>query len=293
MAVSLADLFSYYHSRDPRHTIGGAARAVLRVNAFAAAFIAMSVVAVTHRALLPTGIHRSRGPHLRRLIGRVMTRAAGIRIVRLAGGPRNIGAMVVANHVSWLDAFVLAGELGARFVVAETWRDTPVLGTILRAGGNLFIDRTRLSDARNVGRRIASLITRGDRVLVFPEAGASRGATIRPFHAALLEPAVTAGIPVSSVVLRYETPDGWPPAGIVMGWPDWTPLVLHMFRTFHPPFIRAELSYDVRPVSGPDRKALARRLHAAMTHRFTPLAQLPPEETARIECPFARWHRPR
>lgn len=227
---------------------------------------------------------------MRRFVGRVISAAVGARICRSGAERSHLSPMIVCNHISWLDAFILAAETGARFVAASSWEAIPVLGTVLRAGGNLFIDRRQLQDTRMIGGRIGVLIGRGERILVFAEAGTSRGTEVIPFRAALLEPAARTGIPVSWAALRYETPPGWPPAGVVMGWPDWTPIVLHIYRAFHVPRVRAELIYGRVPIVADNRKTLAQELHTAVSAKFFPLDQPSPEEMARIECPYSRWN---
>lgn len=279
---------SYYLSTNLRHTIIGSLRAVFRLNRFIATFLAMSVLVVVHRVLLPASIHRARGERLRRFVGRRIADAAGVRIRRTGSARSSISPMIVCNHISWLDAFVLGGELGARFVATASWESIPVLATVLRAGGILFIDRAKLRDTQRVSKHVGAFMKHGERILIFTEATTSRGADILPFRGALLEPAAVGRIPVSWAVLRYETPTGWPAASVVVAWTDWTPIVLHMYRAFHVPRIDASILYGP-PISGRSRKELAVRLHTEVRTHFTPLEQLPPADLARVECPRTRW----
>lgn len=286
-------LLAYYLSRNPRHTLVGALRAVLRCLRFGVAFVLLSALTVTSRALRSPEAHRRTGPALRRLIGRTLCRAAGVEVPgahRPEVSPPARVSLFVCNHISWIDSFVLAAVLGTRFVVAETWRDVPVLGTILRAGGNIFIDRRRLSDLKRVGRRLAPLLVGGERTTIFPEAGTGWGDRLRPFHAALLEPAAVGRIPVGWLALSYELPPGWPPSGVVMGWEDWTPIGLKMFRDFHPRRVRARLIVGSEPVVAGNRKELAAILRDRIGHHLEPLATYPPAQMARITCPRSRWY---
>jgi 1-acyl-sn-glycerol-3-phosphate acyltransferase len=287
-------LLAYYRSTDPRHTLVGALRAVVRCVRFGLAFVLLSALTVASRALRSPRAHQRTGPALRRLIGRTLCRAAGLRIPgfrRLRASLPAEVSLFVCNHISWIDSFVLAAVLGTRFVVAETWRDVPVLGTILRAGGNLFIDRRRLSDLKRVGRRLTPLLAGGDRTTVFPEAGTGWGDRLRPFHAALLEPAAVGELPVGWLALRYELPPGWPPTGVVMGWEDWTPIWLKIFRDLHPRWVRARLVVGREPVVARNRRELAAVLRDRISHHLVPLEIYPPAEMARITCPRSRWYR--
>jgi 1-acyl-sn-glycerol-3-phosphate acyltransferase len=199
--------------------------------------------------------------------------------------------MIVSNHLSWLDAFVLLGEVGARFVANSVWGAVPGLRTVLRANGVLFIERTRLRDTQQVGRRLHRLLGNGEPAVVFPEADTTRGERVLPFRPALLQPAASLGHPVAWLTLRYETPPGWPPASVVVSWADWTPLLVHMYRAFHPPWIAARIRFGEAPVAAPTRKELAAELYRRVAHDFEPQPQLPPDELASVTTPPPRPQR--
>lgn len=273
----------YYLSRAPRHTILGGLRATARILWFGMSFTAMALISVAARALLPAPIHRRCAQSLRRWQGRRLTGAAGVRVVRRGRPPRS--GMVVANHLSWLDSFLMLAETGARFVANYVWGALPVLRTVLRASGVIFIERTRLRDTRVVGNTIARFLACGQNVLVYPEATTTHGDALLPFRGALLQPAAQLGLPVSWAALRYETPPGWPPASVVVAWADWSSLLSHMYRTFHVPWVRAEITYGARPVTAPTRKMLAEQLQTAVERAFVPLQQLTPQELKRVSVP--------
>lgn len=273
----------YYLSRDLRHTILGGIRGTVRILWFAGTFAAMAIISVSARAILPSTVCRRNAAALRRWQGRRLTGAAGVRVVR-RGRPHRSG-MIVANHLSWLDSFLLLGETGARFVANHVWGALPVLRTVLRAGGVVFIERTRLRDTRTVGEAVGRFLRGGDPVFVFPEATTTHGDALLPFRGALLQPAAKLGLPVSWTALHYRTPQGWPPASVVVAWADWSSLVGHMYRAFHVPWIRAELTYGAQSVSAPTRKELAARLQAAVQAAFVPMEQLTPEDLERVSIP--------
>ena len=274
----------YYHSRDPRMTVLGAVRGVFRLVHFVLAFLAAAISTVALYALLPDRLRSRWGRSIRMAAGRRLTAAAGVRVRRTGTRPAT-AAMVVANHLSWLDSFLFMGELGPRFVASSTWGAIPLLRIALRANGVIFINRHRLRDSHAVGRALARRVERGDQMMVFPEADTSRGAAVLAFRPALLQPAATMRLPVAWAALRYRTPPGWPPAGVVVSWADWTPLLLHIYRAFHPPWIEAQIVYGREPVTGSDRKALAAELYRAVDRAMVPQDQLAPDELARIHVP--------
>ena len=68
--------------------------------------------------------------------------------VRLEGdiGAHRGNVMVVANHISWLDIFVLNASHPVRFVAKSEIAKWPVLSQMVRGAGTLFIERERPRD---------------------------------------------------------------------------------------------------------------------------------------------------
>ncbi len=247
-------------------------------------FLTASVVSLAAKVLLSHNGWERHTPALRRFQGRQVSRACGVR-TRRTGAPSRAAGLLISNHLSWLDSFVLMGECGARFVASSTFAGIPVISPMLRAAGVVFVNKTRLSDTRRVGGAVQRIVARRQQAFVFPEADTSRGAGVMPFRAALLQPIVVSGAPVHWMTLSYRTPPGWPPASVVVSWADWTPLLLHMYRAFHPPYLEAEVRHGSPSVYGTDRKLLSAELHRLVSGAFAPLPQLPPEELARISVP--------
>jgi 1-acyl-sn-glycerol-3-phosphate acyltransferase len=117
-------------------------------------------------------------------------------------------ALLVANHVSWLDIFVINLVCPARFVAKSEIRDWPLVGILCDRAGTLFIERGRRRDTGRLNEIMRAALQAGDRVAVFPEGTTSDGRFIHHFHASLLQPAVTIGAPLYPTAVRYLRPDG-------------------------------------------------------------------------------------
>ncbi|MFN3985296.1 MAG: lysophospholipid acyltransferase family protein [Rhodocyclaceae bacterium] len=118
------------------------------------------------------------------------------------------GCLLVANHVSWLDIFVINALAPSAFVSKSEVRAWPLIGWLAARNDTVFLMRGSRGHAKVVNAKIAALLDAGDNVAVFPEGTTSDGSHILHFHAALLQPAIEAGHPVQPVALRYQTPDG-------------------------------------------------------------------------------------
>jgi 1-acyl-sn-glycerol-3-phosphate acyltransferase len=120
------------------------------------------------------------------------------------GLPGNV--LIVANHISWLDIFVLDALQPARFIAKAELKQWPVAGRLAINVGTLFIERERRRDTHTVNRHTVDALTRGDIVAVFPEGTTSDGRGLLKFHSSLLQPIVDARGHVQPVAIRYRTP---------------------------------------------------------------------------------------
>jgi len=113
------------------------------------------------------------------------------------------GAMLVSNHISWLDIYVIHSWQPVRFVAKSEIRSWPVVGWLCDKTGTIFIERGRKRDAHRVLHHITEVMQQGDLVCVFPEGTTTDGSKVLPFHANLMQAPVAGHLPVQPVGLTY------------------------------------------------------------------------------------------
>ena len=123
-----------------------------------------------------------------------------------SGLPGNL--LIVANHISWLDIFVLNTVQPSRFIAKAELRRWPVAGRLIAGCGTLFIERERRQDTLKVNRHAAEALSRGDVIAIFPEGTTTDGRNVLPFHGSLLQPVVDAGGHVQPIAIRYLKASG-------------------------------------------------------------------------------------
>ncbi|MFO1322957.1 MAG: lysophospholipid acyltransferase family protein [Burkholderiales bacterium] len=121
---------------------------------------------------------------------------------------RGGNVMVVANHISWLDIFVLNAHHPVRFVAKSEIAKWPVVSQLIRGAGTVFIERERRRDTHRVNHQMAQVLANGDVVAIFPEGTTTDGTDVLPFKSSLLQPIVEADGHVQPIAIRYRTPDG-------------------------------------------------------------------------------------
>jgi 1-acyl-sn-glycerol-3-phosphate acyltransferase len=179
------------------------------------------------------------------------------------------GALLVANHVSWMDIYVLFSVVRTRFISKAEVRGWPVIGWLAEEAGTLFLTREKKSDAMRLNLMMASHLREGDCLTLFPEGTTSDGRALLPFFPSLFQPAVDAEAHVWPVRIRYLTPEGehCPDAAYHGG----TSLGESLLRIARLGSVRAEISFlPPIPSKGLRRRELAGAAEAAIRKEFGP-----------------------
>ncbi len=117
-------------------------------------------------------------------------------------------ALIICNHISWLDIFVINTIHPCRFVAKSDIRSWPLIGWLCENTGTIFITRGKQRDVRRIYAGLVKSIHDGERVAFFPEGTTAPQGTVLPFHANLFEAAIEADVPVQPYALRYLDADG-------------------------------------------------------------------------------------
>jgi 1-acyl-sn-glycerol-3-phosphate acyltransferase len=130
-------------------------------------------------------------------------RALGIRLA-VRGRPPARRALVVANHVSWLDIVVILAACGSRLVAKSEVRDWPVVGRIAGHTGAFFLDRGRPRTLPSTVDSVAAALAAGAVVTVFPEGTTSCGEGAGAFRPAFFQAVVDSGACVVPLTLTFR-----------------------------------------------------------------------------------------
>lgn len=118
------------------------------------------------------------------------------------------GALLVANHISWIDIFVINAVLPSAFVAKEEVRRWPLIGWLAAKNDTVFLRRGSRGHAKIINQQVATVLGQGKHVAVFPEGTTTDGRSLLHFHAALIQPALLAGRPVLPVAISYWEENG-------------------------------------------------------------------------------------
>lgn len=109
--------------------------------------------------------------------------------------------IVVSNHQSHYDIFVLYGWLGIdlKWVIKKELRRVPVFGYAAEKGGNVLIDRSNPKEAYADLERARSRITGGTSLIILPEGTRSRDGSLGEFKKGAFQIALDLGLPILPV----------------------------------------------------------------------------------------------
>jgi 1-acyl-sn-glycerol-3-phosphate acyltransferase len=165
-------------------------------------------------------------------------------------------ALIVCNHISWLDIFVINARQPCHFVAKSDIRDWPLVGWLCEKAGTVFIARGKQRDVRRIYQGLVQRVRAGERVAFFPEGGVASQGNVLPFHANLFEAAIEAGVPVHPYAIRYLRHDGsFHPAADFTGDVSFMQSVVNILK--HRDFIVEVLLLAPVPSQGAHRRELA------------------------------------
>lgn len=149
---------------------------------------------------------------LLRLLFSGVLRAFGVRLVVLGredfcAVPAR-GALVVNNHISWLDIIAINAIQPMRALAKQEVGAWPVLGLLVRRGGSIFLDRENLRSLPATMAELADAMRGGSLVSVTPEGTTWCGLASGRFRTATFQAAIDGGVPVRPLALRFRLADG-------------------------------------------------------------------------------------
>jgi 1-acyl-sn-glycerol-3-phosphate acyltransferase len=181
--------------------------------------------------------------------------------------------LIAANHISWLDVFVVGAVFPCWYVSKSETRAWPFIGWMAQANDTLFLRRWNARAAYRMNREVRARLESGEPVVVFPEGTTTDGTHVLDFYPALFQPAVDKAVPVLPLALCYRDAAGLPATAVA--YIDEDPLWNSLREVLDAPRTEARLALD--PVLDPrGRKRREFAADACHAIRRMQLRQAPP-----------------
>jgi len=113
-------------------------------------------------------------------------------------------AMLVSNHISWLDIIVIGQYLPAYFVAKSDISSWPVIGYLAKQGGTIFIRRGNKQHIKTTAEKMTWLLKQNGNIIAFPEGTTTKGDEVMHFHSSLFQPALLTRSAIQPVAIQYQ-----------------------------------------------------------------------------------------
>ncbi len=130
--------------------------------------------------------------------------------------------VLVANHVSYLDAIAIAAVLPCAPIAKSEVASWPLIGGAARGLGAIFVEREAMWGRVRALREALACLRGGVPVLNFPEGTTTDGTRLLPFHRGCFGIARLAGVPIVPIAVRCARS---------LAWHGNAPFVPHYLRT--------------------------------------------------------------
>jgi 1-acyl-sn-glycerol-3-phosphate acyltransferase len=125
--------------------------------------------------------------HIPVLFHRLFLRLFSVRVTQ-SGSPPPPGepALVLSNHVSWLDIVALGSLRPLSFVAKSEIEGWPLIGTLAKLQRTVFIERAKRAATASVNATVGERLVNGDLIVLFAEGTTGDGLRLLPFRSSLV-----------------------------------------------------------------------------------------------------------
>ncbi len=182
--------------------------------------------------------------------------------VKVYGSLPEQGALIVSNHLSYVDGIVEGGLLNLRWASRADVAKWPLVGLLIASSGTIWVDRTTKSASKKTLDEFVYTLQSGFCLLVWPEGTSTDGKDgLLPFKSTAFESAVAVGVPLHPILISYADHN-------VLWYGEMT-LVPHLCKLLAMPEIVAEVHVleAIHP-NGMDRKEFAEHVRQVMDRKY-------------------------
>lgn len=186
--------------------------------------------------------------------GRTILFICGIKVDRNEL-PENHNYILMPNHRSYIDIFIVAGLTSTAMVGKAEIGKWPFGALAARVTNSILVDRKDPKSLLNTMTKIRNSVSQGMPVTLFPEGTTYKGPGTKKFKNGSFKIAADAGVPVIPLAIEYKDKED--------AWVDKDTFVGHFFRQMGKPITRVSLKYG-EPISNNDYKTLQKATKACI-----------------------------
>ena len=133
--------------------------------------------------------------------------------VKISGKIDNKNILYVANHISYLDVFILGAFVKGIFVAKSEIKNWPLINKISALGRTIYVNRSKILSIKEQINILENYLKKKENLILFPEGTSSDGSKVLPFKSSLFsltEIEKLREYKVQPVSISYSKIDGMP-----------------------------------------------------------------------------------
>ena len=166
--------------------------------------------------------------------------------------PEN-GAIIMANHRSYLDVIMIPSKTPVVFVAKAGVRKWPIVGWGGDAMRTIWVDRRDPQSRRRTRFSIVDRLKENLSVIIFPEGTTHLGPELLEFKPGMFYAVAGTELEIIPVAIEYKNPN--------IAWVGKDYFIPHFWREFRHKELRVKVCFG-KPLRGEDGEALRSEVHA-------------------------------
>ena len=112
---------------------------------------------------------------------RLLCKLVGVKIEVSGELPKPGPALLVGNHVSWIDIPIVGSLMPTTFIAKREIGTWPLISHLAKLQGTVFVDRIRRQTVLKSRDQMQNRLKAGDKLVLFPEGTSNDGKAVLPF----------------------------------------------------------------------------------------------------------------
>ncbi len=184
------------------------------------------------------------------------------------------GVLIISNHLSWLDIFIIASRSECIFISSKEIQETFFLGFMSAIAGTVYVDRRNFHHLNEEINKVSYCMLNGINVCLFPEATSSNGEKVLAFHNTFIQSAINIKTEILCLVINFLEIDGEKISSNnkdKVFWYGKMRFLPSLFKVLKAKEIVVSLEQVGFSRESQDRKILSKNLYQAVTDRYLPV----------------------
>jgi 1-acyl-sn-glycerol-3-phosphate acyltransferase len=178
--------------------------------------------------------------------------------------PKNKNFILMPNHRSYIDIFIVAALTPAAMVGKEEIKKWPFGKLGIKVTNSILVNRSEIKSLIKTMNKIKESVNNGIPVILFPEGGTYEGPLTKPFKNGSFQIAADAKISVIPMAIHYKDVND--------AWVGNDTLLRHFFSQMSKPLTKVYIRYGT-PVNGSDYKQIQKETREQIDSMLTQIIE--------------------